>query len=183
MLSITGGTLRGRRVNVPSHWPIRPTTALVREAVFQRLGSVIEGARFLDLFAGSGLMTWEAFSRGATALVAVDAERPHCSQLISLAQQWQVPVKVVCRKVESFLQKPPTEPFDVVFMDPPYAFEDWDVILPLLRAWTHADSIILIEHDKRSLTNLDVDTRHYGNTVLTWMTGADLSRVNVSMGH
>jgi 16S rRNA (guanine966-N2)-methyltransferase len=179
MLTITGGTLKGKRFSVPASWPIRPTTALTREAFFQRISAVLPGCRFLDLFTGSGLMALEAISRGAGYAIAIDANRQHCQRLVTLVTQWQVPLKVVHRKAEVYLQKPPDIPYDVVFMDPPYSFSGWSLLLPLLTAWTHTNSIIVIEHDKFTCPNAG-ETRWYGNTALTWLTRHDLNMVFTS---
>jgi 16S rRNA (guanine966-N2)-methyltransferase len=174
MLSITGGHLKGKRLTIPAHWPIRPTTALVRQAVFQRVNVV--ACRFLDLFAGSGLMSWEAYSRGASHIVCIDRARAHCQHLIATAKAWGVPAHVVCRSAERFLQKPPNQPpFDVVFIDPPYAYTQWALLFPLLVAWTHKDSTLIIEHDKHAQLGLPhADTRPYGNSLITMVTHQQL---------
>ena len=119
-------------------------------------------------------MSLEALSRGAAYALAVDASRDHCSHLIKKATDWQLPIKVVCRRAEQLLHKPPDIPFDVVYLDPPYRFDQWPVVMPLLKAWTHPDSHILLEHDKFT-TPPAGDTRWYGNTAITWLTRQDLN--------
>jgi 16S rRNA (guanine966-N2)-methyltransferase len=174
MLVITGGSLKGKRFSIPASWPIRPTTALVRQAVFQRVS--VQGCRFLDLYAGSGLMTWEAYSRGANQLVCVEQDRRHSRHLHTQATAWQVPVTIHTMPVERFLARDPLPAFDVVFMDPPYAYESWAMLLPLLAAWVHADSTIVIEHDREAVlpAMAGSDTRLYGDTAITIITGLNV---------
>src|SRR5512132_123847 len=73
-IRVTAGTLRGRRVPVPKD-DVRPTSERARQAFFNIVGPRINGARFLDLFAGSGIFSFEAISRGAKESVAVDSSR------------------------------------------------------------------------------------------------------------
>ncbi|MGK2856954.1 MAG: RsmD family RNA methyltransferase, partial [Thermoanaerobaculia bacterium] len=69
---ISGGTLRGRKVQLP-RGELRPTSSRAREAYFNVIAPSIEGARFLDLFSGTGVFSLEAASRGAASIVAVDS--------------------------------------------------------------------------------------------------------------
>ena len=93
-LRITAGALRGRRIAVPKD-DVRPTSERARQAYFNIVGERIQGARFLDLFAGSGIFAFEAVSRGAAAGVAVDISRPHTHAIEKAARELSVPVKAI----------------------------------------------------------------------------------------
>ena len=119
-LRIIGGAWRGRKLDFAPVPGLRPTHDRVRETLFNWIGSSIHGARCLDLFAGSGALGLEAASRGAAAVVLVDAD-----PLVVRTLQAQVrvleasQVRIVQADSVRFLQGP-AEPYDVVFLDPPF---------------------------------------------------------------
>ena len=80
-LTITGGTLRSRRVPTPPGRAVRPTPARVKEALFSILGSRVPGARVLDLFAGTGALGFESLSRGAAHATFVEKHRPTAERM------------------------------------------------------------------------------------------------------
>jgi 16S rRNA (guanine966-N2)-methyltransferase len=117
---IIGGEWRGRRLPVPAGADVRPTPDRVRETVFNWLAPVIEGARCLDLYAGSGALGLEALSRGAALTVFVDRAPAVLRQIsASLETLKCARGETVCRDAMKYLDGPAT-PFDVVFLDPPY---------------------------------------------------------------
>jgi len=120
---IVGGTHRGRRFAFPGDEAVRPSPDRVRETLFNWLQPLIAGARCLDLYAGSGALGLEALSRGATHTEFVDqsprvtaAIREHLGVLREGAR-----ARVHTSDVAAFLRSRPVEPFDIVFVDPPYA--------------------------------------------------------------
>ena len=120
-LRVIGGAWRGRKVRFPPVEAIRPTPDRVRETLFNWLQQDIAGARCLDLYAGSGSLGLEALSRGASQVVFVDVEAAvgrHLSQ--TLAELDCDRGQVVCSDADRYLQGVP-QPFDLVFVDPPYA--------------------------------------------------------------
>jgi 16S rRNA (guanine(966)-N(2))-methyltransferase RsmD len=122
-MRITGGELRGRRLKTPSTAGLRPTQDSVREAVFSMLADIIAGSRFLDLFAGTGAVGLEAFSRGATSVVWVEKEpkafRILQENIAALAGEnlWH---KANCADVFAWLKNTHTQKFDIIYADPPY---------------------------------------------------------------
>jgi 16S rRNA (guanine966-N2)-methyltransferase len=119
-LRIIGGRWRGSRIVFPSLAAIRPSPDRVRETLFNWLQQPIVGARCLDLFAGSGALGLEALSRGAAHVTFVDREPQigrHLSQ--TLERFGSRDATVVVEDAQRFLQRPP-QPFDVVFLDPPF---------------------------------------------------------------
>ena len=118
---IIGGGWRGRRVQFPDSPGLRPTPDRVRETLFNWLQQSIAGSRCLDLFAGSGVLGIEALSRGAREVVFVeqarDAARALSAQLQSLGGSSRA--QVIETAAQRFLAAP-GEPFDGIFLDPPY---------------------------------------------------------------
>jgi 16S rRNA (guanine966-N2)-methyltransferase len=148
-MRVVAGTARGRRISAPPGDAVRPTGDRVREAVFNALGSLaaVDGARVLDLFAGSGALAIEALSRGAASAVLVDRD-PSARRTIEanlavtgLAGR----ATVVGGSAEAFLSSC-TERFDLVLLDPPYRFDRWPALLDALAP--HLDGVAVIESDR-----------------------------------
>jgi 16S rRNA (guanine966-N2)-methyltransferase len=121
VIRIIGGTMRGRRWRFADVPDIRPTPDRVRETLFNWLGPSVNGTRCLDLFAGSGALGLEALSRGAAAVVFVDQNAEITRSLVALLAEWNAKgARVERAEAQRFLAGPP-EPFDIVFLDPPFA--------------------------------------------------------------
>ena len=121
VLRIIGGAWRGRRLRFPASEAIRPTPDRVRETLFNWLGPRVLEARCLDLFAGSGALGLEAVSRGAREVVFVECDGPAARELKKHIEEWGAPsARVEQADAERFLAKP-SEAFDIVFLDPPFA--------------------------------------------------------------
>ena len=120
-LRVIGGEWRGRKIRFPPVEAIRPTPDRVRETLFNWLQQDVRGARCLDLYAGSGALGLEALSRGAAEVVFVDAEAAvtrHLADTLSLlgCDRGRVVRADAARYLDGAAQ-----PFDIVFLDPPYA--------------------------------------------------------------
>lgn len=123
MTRIIAGSAGGRRIATPEGASTRPTSERVREALFSRLDhlGVLDGARVLDLYAGSGALGLEALSRGATSAVLVEAARGAADVARRNVRTLRFDATVVADTVERALAGPATRgPFDLVFIDPPY---------------------------------------------------------------
>ncbi|MBP5284606.1 MAG: 16S rRNA (guanine(966)-N(2))-methyltransferase RsmD [Kiritimatiellae bacterium] len=123
-MRITGGEYGGRLLSVPKSDSIRPTQDRVREALFSILQTAIAGADFLDLFAGSGAVGFEALSRGARRAVFVESDREHLATLNANARALRVPpdrFETVCADAYRWLKAYSGPGFSVAFADPPYA--------------------------------------------------------------
>jgi 16S rRNA (guanine966-N2)-methyltransferase len=121
LLRIIGGEWRGRKIHFPPVEAIRPTPDRVRETVFNWLQADTPGSRCLDLFAGSGALGLEALSRGASRVVFVDVDpvvTRHLSETLSTLKCDRA--DVIRSDAVLYLAGTP-EPFDIVFLDPPYA--------------------------------------------------------------
>jgi 16S rRNA (guanine966-N2)-methyltransferase len=120
VLRIIGGEWRGRKIHFPPVAAIRPTPDRVRETVFNWLQSAVAGRRCLDLYAGSGALGLEALSRGAREVVFVDVEAAVSGHLLATLQMLGCDRgRVIRSDARSFLEGA-AEPFDIIFLDPPF---------------------------------------------------------------
>jgi 16S rRNA (guanine966-N2)-methyltransferase len=119
-IRIIGGEYRGRKIAVPDRPGVRPTPDRVRETLFNWLGQSLAGLACLDLFAGSGALGFEAASRGAARVVMVEHERAAFQALKKALELLKAPqVELVFDDAFAYLERA-AEPFDVVFLDPPF---------------------------------------------------------------
>jgi 16S rRNA (guanine(966)-N(2))-methyltransferase RsmD len=184
-LRIIAGEFRGRLLKAPKGVKTRPTLAIMRKAVFDMLQPTIDGARFLDLFAGSGLMGIEALSRGAAHVTFVDNDRTamRCIEenltLLSLQKRADVFLLDAASALKACVKKQMA--FDVIYIDPPYALSQGTSILKdlLLFIDAHAllaeEGVLLIEEsapptlpDKsQTLKTLQyMNTRQFSDSIL-----------------
>jgi 16S rRNA (guanine(966)-N(2))-methyltransferase RsmD len=155
-MRIIAGTHRSRILKSLKGLALRPTSDYLRETLFNVLGPAVEGSRFLDLYAGTGAVGIEALSRGATEAVFVENHAPAVKlireNLASL--KIQSGVEVISSTVAAALQKLsswPREPFDFIFLDPPYAMEEeYEMVLSALgySKLLTLNSIVIAEHRK-----------------------------------
>jgi 16S rRNA (guanine966-N2)-methyltransferase len=145
---IVGGRWRGRVIEVADEAALRPTGARVRETLFNWLAPVIEGARCLDLFAGSGVLGFEAASRGAASVCMIDRDPRRITQLREIAAKFGAGalVEIVHSDAAQWLGDPP-RPFDIVFLDPPFRQQWVPRCLQALSqpGWLSAGAIIYVE--------------------------------------
>lgn len=136
-MRVIAGMLRRRALDAPAGLATRPTSDRLRETLFNVLAPRIRGARFLDLYAGSGAVGIEAVSRGAENVVLVERAVPALKVLRGNLEKLRVRsgVQVEAVSVGAFLRRvrPEAMQFDVVFLDPPYeAAEEYAIVLGLL---------------------------------------------------
>jgi 16S rRNA (guanine(966)-N(2))-methyltransferase RsmD len=159
-LRIIAGKFRGRRLKSPGDEQTRPTSDRLRETLFNVLAPKIEGARFLDLCAGTGAVGIEALSRGAAHVTFVDRSRKMCGVVESNLDLLEVaPADYEVVTVDAFdylrrWQRRAKQPFDLVFFDPPYA-NDYDEVLNQLgdegSQILEAGALVVVEHYKKNL--------------------------------
>ena len=156
-MRIIAGRYRGRKLKSPPSPQTRPTSDRLRETLFNILAPQIDGARFLDLCAGSGAVGIEALSRGAAHVMFVDRSRRMCAliekNLYTLGVEDEV--EVVLAEASEFVRRNTRKQgmiFDIVFFDPPYA-TDYEGVLKYFGE--HAsrllaeDSLVIVEHHKK----------------------------------
>ncbi|SFN12859.1 16S rRNA (guanine(966)-N(2))-methyltransferase RsmD [Dokdonella immobilis] len=146
-LRIVAGSLRGSRIDVVDQEGLRPTSDRVRETLFNWLAPMIEGARCLDLFAGTGALGIEALSRGAGECVFVERDRGLAGRLEATLARLKVPgARVVCADALVWLAQPAGR-FDLVFLDPPFGADLWAEAARRLEAngWLAESAWIYVE--------------------------------------
>ncbi|MHB1950897.1 MAG: 16S rRNA (guanine(966)-N(2))-methyltransferase RsmD [Acidiferrobacteraceae bacterium] len=146
---IIGGRWRSRRLSFPDAPALRPSPDRVRVTLFNWLAPVVPGARCLDLFAGSGCLGLEALSRGAREVVFVEHDPSVATTLRNnVAQLGAEGASVVEANALSFLQQP-GDPFDIVFVDPPFSSGLMDQALAALstRGWLRPSALVYAESD------------------------------------
>ena len=157
-MRIIAGKYRGRKLKSPPSLQTRPTSDRLRETLFNILAPRIEGARFLDLCAGSGAVGIEALSRGATPVTFVDRSRKMYALIetnLKLLNVGKDEIEVVSREALDFLQRRIKQEdglFDVIFFDPPYAL-DYEEVLDCIgqnaEQLLSNDGMVIVEHYKK----------------------------------
>jgi len=170
-MRIIGGVLKGLRLNPPKNLPVRPTTDLAKEALFNILLNKIafEGIKVLDLFSGTGNISLEFASRGADEVVAIDRSIQCINYLKDTARQHQLTqVKTYKADVLKYLQLE-TEQYDLIFADPPYDLNQIPELPKIIfeKKLLLPGGLLIVEH--QSLQNLSnhpafTEQRKYGHS-------------------
>ena len=166
-MRVVAGKAKGRKLDSPKDRGVRPTSDRVREAIFNALYSIdaIEDARVLDLFAGSGALGIEALSRGSTHVVFVEKSSAN-AQLVErniekcgFLDQAEVHVRDGVTWLASN-----SGPWDLVLLDPPYEFDEWENLFQALDA-----QVVVVESDREINPGIGWHvqrSRQYGATVV-----------------
>lgn len=179
MIRIIAGKYKNRPVETPEGMNTRPILARVRKSLFDILQPYLEGARYLDLFSGSGVMALEAFSRGAAFVFSIDAS----VNALEVAQANhkricpQAPYRILRGDVLLWIPRLPQqeEPFDIIGITPPYGKDLANQTLALLdqySLWFKPETVVFVQREKTEdvkleWTNLEhVRTKTYGKTVM-----------------
>ncbi len=183
VVRIVAGVAGGRRLAVPSHGT-RPTSDRVREAVFSAVQARwdLDGARVLDLYAGSGALGLEALSRGAAHVRFVEFDRRAAAVLrrnveaLGLGGPGGTAAQVTTGAVQVVLHDDPGEPYDVVLADPPYALDEATLagVLSALASggWLARSALLVVERPAKALPPtwpdgvVAVAARRYGDTAV-----------------
>lgn len=169
-MRIIGGRLKGLRIQAPQNLPVRPTTDLAKEALFNILVNQfdLESVRVLDLFSGTGNITLEFASRGVPEIISVDRHAGCIRFLRSMLEKHQLDeVKTYQSDVFKFLTME-TEPFDLIFADPPYDLPHLDQIPQKVfeRNLLAPSGYLIVEHP--SMKKIDhpcfLEQRVYGSS-------------------
>lgn len=170
-MNITAGKFKGHKITAPDEKITRPTLSKVRMSVFNTLQALIDfdGASFLDMFAGSGIMALEALSRGFSHVAAIE-KHPKVIQVIKSNYKKFSPAPVLIQgdslKAAASLDKI----FDVVYIDPPYYAGVYEASLNAVK--NIAGGIIVIEHvSDVDFTDFElIKQKKYGDKFITYIT-------------
>jgi len=175
-MRIISGKYKGRRISPPKNLPVRPTTDMCKEALFNILNNNFNFSelRILDLFAGTGSISYEFASRGAVPITSVDGDMGCVGFIKKTAQEFEFDISAIKSDVFKFLEKNKAS-YDIIFADPPYDLpqKDFERIIELVfkNEMLEQDGMMIIEHSKYTklnhMENFSYD-KAYGGSVFTF---------------
>jgi 16S rRNA (guanine(966)-N(2))-methyltransferase RsmD len=176
-MRIISGKHKGKRLVAPKKLPVRPTTDFAKEALFNILNNrfYFDNISVLDLFSGTGNISYEFASRGTKSITSVDGHYSCVAYIKKTAEELELPITTIKSDVFSYLQKVPVDA-DIVFADPPYDFSttEFNRIVALVFAEiTNQDTLLIIEHSKHtSLEDHQLFSyeKRYGGSVFSFFT-------------
>jgi 16S rRNA (guanine(966)-N(2))-methyltransferase RsmD len=150
-MRVIAGTLKGRKLEPPSWDGLRPTSDKLRETLFNVLGPSISGARVLDAFAGTGAVGIEAISRGASHVTFIEQDRRAADLIATNLSRCGVKTGYAIIRVDfaRAVTQLAGEPFEIMFLDPPYGATAMTQALESATRIAEAGSYVVIEHAKR----------------------------------
>ena len=177
-MRIVGGIFGGRRFNPPSGIPARPTTDLAREGLFNVLNSMtdLDGAKTLELFGGTGSISYELASRGAENLTIVERDPASVAFIKKTVSDLNILDKFSIIRSDAFkFLKQCSEQYAFIFADPPYALENMDDLPELIfsKNLLAAGGIFVLEHSPRNDYQKHpgfVKMKNYGTTTFSFFT-------------
>lgn len=176
MIRIISGTHKGRRLRAPKNLPVRPTTDTAKEGLFNILNNryYFDEISVLDLFSGTGNISYEFASRGTKKILAVDGH-PGCVKFIHLtAEELSFPITPIRKDVFAYLDTSQGD-FDIIFADPPYEFREEQFLDMIEKVKGNKllkdEGVFIIEHPKH--TDLSAlpgfqESRKYGGSVFSF---------------
>ncbi|MGV3686877.1 MAG: RsmD family RNA methyltransferase [Daejeonella sp.] len=170
-MRVIGGKLKGIRLNPPAKLPVRPTTDIAKEALFNILYNQFDfdSIHVLDLFSGTGNISIEFASRGVPSITSVDRDFGCYNYLKSVAKQYDLhAIQVNKADVFKFLEME-TEKYDLIFADPPYDLPQMNLLAPAIftKALLKPEGFLIIEHPSMKKIDNDphfVEQRIYGSS-------------------
>ena len=145
-IRIIGGQLRGRKIQFPNVEGLRPTPDSVRERLFNWLGQDLTGRVVLDLFAGSGALGFESVSRCARQVILCDTSLGVVQNLRRHSQLFQIKDKIQIYQQDGLKYLAQTSlRVDVVFLDPPFAWQNWVELFELLKNNLNPNAYVYVE--------------------------------------
>jgi 16S rRNA (guanine966-N2)-methyltransferase len=157
-MRIISGKYKGRRISPPKGLPVRPTTDMSKEALFNVLNNhfSFEGLKVLDLFSGTGNISYEFASRGSTPITSVDGDFGCVKFIKQVAAEYDFNIAATKSDVFKFLERN-NATFDIIFADPPYALDQGTfekiILVVFAKNTLNDDGMMVIEHSK--YTKLD----------------------------
>ena len=171
-MRIISGKYKSRRLTAPKNLPVRPTTDMAKESLFNILNNTyyFDSISVIDLFAGTGNISYEFASRGTKSIYAIDAHFGCIKYINNTSKELELPINTFKSDVYKFLEKTSLNA-DVIFADPPYDFEEEQFLkianLIFERKLLNEEGVLIIEHSKHTdLSNHEnhsYDKRYGGN--------------------
>lgn len=171
-MRIVSGQFKGRRITAPKKLPVRPTTDMAKEALFNILNNLyyFDDISVLDLFAGSGNISYEFASRGTSKIISVDQDYGCIKFINETASSFGMSIQTIKSDVFKFLEKT-TQKSTIIFADPPYEFslDEFSKIPELVfkSNLLEEDGVLIVEHSKHTdlshLTNFKYSKSYGGN--------------------
>ncbi|MDP5105901.1 MAG: 16S rRNA (guanine(966)-N(2))-methyltransferase RsmD [Polaribacter sp.] len=179
-MRIISGKLKARRLKAPKNLPVRPTTDMAKEALFNILNNqyYFDSITVIDLFSGTGNISYEFASRGTKSIYAIDANFNCIKYINSTAKELDLDINTYKSDVYKFLDKTSLQA-DIIFADPPYDFEleKFQEIVETVFAknMLKEDGVLIVEHSKH--TDLSTHEKHsydkrYGGNIFSFFENA-----------
>jgi len=175
-MRIISGKYKGRRITAPKKLPVRPTTDMAKESLFNILNNqyYFDEISVLDLFSGTGNISYEFASRGTENITAVDADYGCIKFINQTSEAFEMPIEAIKSDAFKYLERTKTK-HDIIFADPPYDFpvEEFAKIPKLIFAngLLEEDGLLIVEHSKHTdlsdIAKFDI-SRHYGGNVFSF---------------
>ena len=175
-MRIISGKYKGRRIAPPKNLPVRPTTDMSKEALFNVLNNHFNflDLKVLELFAGTGSISYEFASRGCSPILCVDGDMGCVNFIKKTAKEFEFDITAIKNDVFKFLEKHQGN-YDIIFADPPYNLvqKDFEKIIDLIfkNDLLAQDGMLVIEHSKYTKLNHIVNysfQKNYGGSVFTF---------------
>jgi len=175
-MRIISGTHKGRRLTAPKNLPVRPTTDFAKEALFNILRTRLyfDEISVLELFAGTGNISFEFASRGVPTITAVDSNYGCIQYINKVSEEFSFPITAIKSEADNYLERVPGK-FDIIFADPPYDFDisKFEKIVNLVfeKELLDEEGTLIIEHSKENnlseMPNFS-EARKYGGSVFSF---------------
>jgi 16S rRNA (guanine(966)-N(2))-methyltransferase RsmD len=175
-MRIISGKFKARRIQAPKKLPVRPTTDMAKESLFNILNNrfYFDQISVLDLFSGTGNISYEFASRGTEQITAVDQDYGCIKFINETAESFEMSIQTIKSDVFKFLEKSKLQ-HTVIFADPPYDFpvEEFSKIPDLVfkNSLLETDGLLIVEHSKHTdISNLEhySYSKHYGGNVFSF---------------
>ncbi|WP_130733720.1 16S rRNA (guanine(966)-N(2))-methyltransferase RsmD [Flavobacterium sp. J27] len=175
-MRIISGKHKGKRIQAPKKLPVRPTTDMAKEALFNILNNYFNfnGLKVLELFAGTGNIAYEFASRGSNSIVAIDADMGCITFIKKTSQELDLDIATIKSDTFKYLERCNTS-FDIIFADPPYDLSQEEFEKIALQIFENKildeEGMLIIEHSKHTkldhLINFSF-SKSYGGTVFSF---------------
>jgi len=166
-MKINSGLFRNTSIEILKNSSFRPTTSISRKSLFDTVGP-LKGKSFLDLFAGSGIIGFEAASRGAEKVTFVEMNKKYLNQIIINSKKFEYDqFNFMARDAHRFIKK--SNNFDIIFADPPYGLYEMDIFIKNALNKLNKDGELIIESSsKETLEGFDKIAKFGDTNLLYW---------------